>query len=86
MRFLSHGLPLAGHMYPIAAIAHDMARRAHEVVWAAAVSFLRQPYWQRDRVRRRGPRLYRELRDFGMAATTRECTSPAMHSYRARRT
>ena len=70
MRFLFHSLPLAGHVYPIAAVANELAGRGHDVAWVGAEAFLRPLLGQRAQVYPTGLRLYRgELRDFGMTAT-----------------
>lgn len=70
MRFLFHSLPLAGHVYPIAAVARELAKRGHEVAWVGAEAFLRPLLGQQESVFPTGLRLYRgELQDFAMTAT-----------------
>ncbi len=69
-RFLFHSLPLTGHVYPIAAVAHELARRGHDVAWVGAEGILRPLIGPQAQVYPTGLRLYRgERRDFGMNAT-----------------
>ncbi|GHJ47729.1 glycosyl transferase [Catellatospora sp. TT07R-123] len=69
-RFLFHSLPLTGHVYPIAAVAQELARRGHEVAWVGVESVLRPLLGPQAQVYPTGLPLYRgELRDRGMTAT-----------------
>lgn len=68
-RFLVHSLPLAGHVYPIAAVADALARRGHEVAWAGSEAFLRPVLGPAAQVFPTGTRLYRgAMRERGMTA------------------
>ncbi|MDI1463584.1 glycosyltransferase [Catellatospora sp. KI3] len=69
-RFLFHSLPLAGHLYPIAAVAQELTRRGHDVAWAGVETVLRPLLGEQARIYPTGLPLYRgELRDRGMTAT-----------------
>ncbi len=63
-------MPLAGHVYPIAAVAQELTRRGHDVAWVGAEALLRPMIGPHAHVYPTGLRLYRgELRDIGMTAT-----------------
>jgi zeaxanthin glucosyltransferase len=68
-RFLFVTLPLPGHVYPMAAVAGELARRGHEVAWAGSESFLRPVVGQDATIFPIPLRAHRGQRDRGMAAT-----------------
>jgi zeaxanthin glucosyltransferase len=69
-RFLVHSLPLAGHVYPIAAVAETLVRRGHEVAWAGSEAYLRPVLGPAAEIFPTGTRLYRgAVRERGMTAT-----------------
>jgi UDP:flavonoid glycosyltransferase YjiC (YdhE family) len=69
-RFLVHSLPLAGHFYPIAAVASALARRGHEVAWTGSEAYLRPKLGPTVEIFPTGTRLYRgAMRERGMTAT-----------------
>jgi MGT family glycosyltransferase len=67
-RFLFLAIPLTGHVNPMAAVAHALHRRGHEVAWVGSESFLRPLLGVDATVYPMGLRLHRGQGDRGMAA------------------
>jgi UDP:flavonoid glycosyltransferase YjiC (YdhE family) len=68
-RFLFLALPMAGHVYPLAAVAAALTRRGHAVAWAGSETFLRPLLGVGPTVYPIRLRLHRGLTDLGLAST-----------------
>jgi zeaxanthin glucosyltransferase len=65
-RFLFFPLPLAGHIYPAAAVAQSLTERGHEVAWIGAQARLRPIIGDEPVVYPTGMRPYRGQADTGL--------------------
>ncbi|MFC1415650.1 glycosyltransferase [Streptacidiphilus cavernicola] len=67
-RYLFVSLPLTGHVNPMAAVAGDLGRRGHQVLWAGSESFLRPVLGPDAAIAPIPLRAHRGQADRGMAA------------------
>ena len=67
-RFLFVAPPLAGHVNPMSGVAQALARRGHEVAWAASEMLVRPLLGPDATVYPTGSRVYRQQADRGLAA------------------
>ncbi|WP_020519766.1 glycosyltransferase [Catelliglobosispora koreensis] len=68
-RFLFVSLPLTGHVNPMAAVAHALTDRGHEVAWAGSEAFLRPLIGAGHPIYQIPLRAHRGQRERGLEAT-----------------